>query len=120
MSRSTNQRTQVYTIVKESVAHPSAEEVYFQAKTAIPNISLGTVYRNLKLLAQEGLIREIHFGSGPSRYDGMLEAHEHFICTNCNKVVDITPTITRPNLGGKVVTGYRLDYFGTCEACSAR
>lgn len=120
-NRTTQQRILVYEIVKGSGKHPSADDIYARAKTLMPNISLGTIYRNLRLLSEEGKIREVRFGAGPSRYDGILEAHEHFVCTACGMVFDIDSAHSIPrSLVGKTVTSYRLDYFGLCEACSAK
>jgi Fe2+ or Zn2+ uptake regulation protein len=120
MQRLSKQRELVHSIVKQSSTHPTAEEVYQAARKSMPNISLGTVYRNLRQLSAEGRIREVQFGSAPDRFDGMLDIHEHFICIACGSVSDIAPTLSKPWLPGKVVTNYRLDYFGQCEACAPK
>ena len=119
MQRLSKQRELVYFIVKQTNTHPTAEEVYQIARKSIPNISLGTVYRNLRQLSAEGRIREVQFGSAPDRFDGMLNVHEHFICTSCGGVSDIAPTLINPTLPGKIVSTYRLDYFGECETCTS-
>jgi Fe2+ or Zn2+ uptake regulation protein len=118
--RNSHQRNLIYSIIKESTSHPTADEVYLKARMQMPKLSLGTVYRNLGELEADGQIREVRFGAGPSRYDGMLGAHEHFVCTQCGKVSDILPTLTDPALPGKAVTSYKLDYFGLCESCNAK
>jgi Fe2+ or Zn2+ uptake regulation protein len=120
MKRTSRQRELVYGIVIGSNTHPSAEDVYRTARQSMPNISLGTIYRNLRQLSAEGRIREVHFGSAPDRFDGMLHMHEHFICTSCGNISDIEPTLSDPSLPGKKVTTYRLDYFGQCEACTGK
>lgn len=119
-SRNSKQRELILSIVRGSHTHPSAETIYTEARKNMPVISLGTVYRNLRLLTEMGLIREVHFDSGPNRFDGKLDAHEHFICNSCAKVVDLAPTLAHPQVAGKTVTSYRLDYFGLCEICSQR
>lgn len=118
MERSTKQRTLVLEIVRKSRNHPTAEAVYAEARKHMPAISLGTVYRNLRQLTENGLIRSVTFGSAPDRFDGMLDAHEHFVCTHCGAIFDIQPTLSNPQLPGKRVAHYRLDYFGTCETCT--
>jgi len=120
MERSSKQRELILEIVKGSQAHPTAEDIYAEARKRMPHISLGTVYRNLRQLVTNGNIRSVRFGSEADRFDGMIDAHEHFVCTNCGAVSDIEPTLSRPSLPGKVVTNYRLDYFGHCEACSTK
>src|SRR5262249_59374589 len=68
--------------------HPTADWVYRQARRRLPRISLGTVYRNLKRLAEEGLIREIHAGGHPARFDGNTGRHYHIRCLGCGRVND--------------------------------
>jgi Fe2+ or Zn2+ uptake regulation protein len=116
--RKSKQRDLVLEIVLRSKEHPTAEDVFSEARKTLPRISLGTVYRNLRLLTDEGQIRSIRFGSEPERFDGFLDVHEHFICKVCGKIYDIEPTLQIPNLPGKLVTDYRLDLIGFCESCS--
>lgn len=122
--RSSKQRDLIVEIVRLLKSHPSAEEVYYVAKGTMPNISLGTVYRNLRLLASEGTIREVQFETGPMRFDGMVEDHEHFVCQQCGTVLDIPPTpalrhaqFAHPELRNAQVTGYSLSYYGICPSC---
>lgn len=122
--RDTKQRRLILEIVQHSHAHPSAEEVYQIARRKMRAISLGTVYRNLRLLAEEGKIREVQFNQGSIRFDGMLDHHEHFVCTNCGTVIDIPATSSHklpalPALEGSVITDYRLDLYGLCKKCNA-
>ncbi|HYM21229.1 MAG TPA: transcriptional repressor [Candidatus Kapabacteria bacterium] len=122
--RKTKQRELVLEIVRRLKSHPTAEEVYYVAKRTMPNLSLGTVYRNLGVLVAEGSITEVTFEAGKSRFDGMIEKHEHFICERCGSVTDITPTpsmkhspITHPELRELSVSGYDLVYHGICRDC---
>ena len=86
--RFSQQRETVKNIVRGTNSHPTAEWVYTQTKKIIPNISLGTVYRNLKTLQQTGQINIIH--DGPvARYDWNLETHHHLKCIECGEIVDI-------------------------------
>jgi Fur family peroxide stress response transcriptional regulator len=122
--RSTKQRDLIYEIVHASHAHPSAEEVYRLARRKLRSLSLGTVYRNLRLLADEGKIREVQFDGGPSRFDGMTEAHEHFVCTKCGFIADLPLTLKNKDLiaarkspNVAEIREYRLDYYGVCKGC---
>lgn len=86
--RNTVQRDLVYKVVCDSSDHPAAETVYMRARAVMPNISLGTVYRNLKLLVSLGKVREIPLASGGSRFDKTVIAHAHFRCRVCGEVTD--------------------------------
>ena len=86
--RFSQQRETVKNVVRGTNSHPTAEWVYTQTKKVIPNISLGTVYRNLKTLQETGQINVIH--DGPvARYDWNLESHHHLKCIECGEIVDI-------------------------------
>lgn len=69
--------------------HPTAETIYINVKKEFPNISLGTVYRNLSLLTELGEIQKISTGIGPDRFDGNPAPHYHFFCRNCGCVTDL-------------------------------
>lgn len=86
--RNTNQRKIIYEIIKSTDIHPTADWIYERAKAYIPNISLGTVYRNLKVLKEEGLIIEINDGR-QSRFDARTDRHYHFKCLKCESIYDI-------------------------------
>ncbi len=124
--RTTRQRETILQIVRRAHSHPDAEEVYRLARRKLPAISLGTVYRNLKLLAESGEIREVQFLGGPARFDGMLAAHEHFCCTECGQIQDLEATLSDADLTKMnrtirgIVKEYKLDYFGICSACVSK
>ena len=82
------QRKVIKDIVKSTKIHPSADWIYNKAKEIMPNISLGTVYRNLKLLENKGEISTI-FDDQIVRYDGNTKSHHHFKCTKCGELIDI-------------------------------
>jgi len=86
--RNTQQRNIIYDIVASTNTHPTADWIYEQAKKQIPNISLGTVYRNLKVLVEEGKILEINDGK-VSRFDANILPHHHFKCESCGSLYDI-------------------------------
>ncbi len=89
-TRNTRQRSVILDILMESCAHPTAETIYKEARRVIPNISLGTVYRNLNFLRDQGMVREIRPNEGgSSRFDGTHAPHAHFHCVKCNGLLDI-------------------------------
>jgi Fur family peroxide stress response transcriptional regulator len=91
-SRNTKQRAVILEILKKSGVHvhPTAEAIYQEARKALPNISLGTVYRNLNFLREQGLAREIRTNSeSSSRFEGKCPPHAHFHCTVCQAVLDL-------------------------------
>lgn len=85
----TPQREEVLRIIRESSAHLTANEVFAAAKGQLSTISFATVYNSLRFLKEAGHIAEISFGSGASRYDAGTHRHDHAICTECGRLVDI-------------------------------
>ena len=84
----TPQRQAVLQEIRAREDHPTAGEVFAGARRRLPSISFATVYNSLRYLKQAGLIREISFGDGASRYDREIDRHDHAICTCCGKLVD--------------------------------
>lgn len=124
--RSTRQRRVILDVLRSTKSHPTADWVYEQVRQEIPNISLGTVYRNLKLLRDMGEITELSFGSTYSRFDGNPEPHYHFSCVDCGRVMDVEiPVATeleeqvRQQHGWEVFY-HRLEFYGRCSECSER
>ena len=123
--RVTNQRRLILEVVRGTDSHPTAEWVYHKVRRRLPRISLGTVYRNLKLLAEEGLIREPD-SRGFGRYDGNTARHDHFTCQRCGRIFDlearVDPALER-RIGartGFAVTHHRIEFYGLCSACVIR
>lgn len=92
-------------------------------KGDFPNLSMGTVYRNLAVLIEQGEIEKIDFGSTFDRFDGTIGEHYHFICENCGKIVDIDIPVDR-ELNNKVrrstpydVNRHRIEFYGMCDEC---
>ncbi len=83
------QRELVYSAVMEKHIHPTAEDIYKRLKIDNPNLSLGTVYRNLQTLSDKGSIKKLSFPDKPDKYDGNKTQHYHGICIKCGEVVDI-------------------------------
>ncbi|HVF57892.1 MAG TPA: transcriptional repressor [Pyrinomonadaceae bacterium] len=95
----TPQRQAVLQVVNESGDHLTAGEIYEAARRRLPSISFATVYNSLKYLKEAGLVREISFGKGSSRYDRETNRHDHAMCSRCGKLVDFdlaeTPQLIR-------------------------
>ena len=111
--------------LRESKAHPAAEELFAILKPQIPDLSLGTVYRNLSLFKEQGLAISVATVSGVERFDGNTAPHVHFICNGCDAVIDM-PHMEVPKqlaqaaeeqLGG-TVCGCQLSFTGLCAQCS--
>lgn len=85
----TKQREVVLQVIRDSMEHLTANEVFGAAKEALPTISFATVYNSLRYLKDAGFIAEIQFGNGASRFDRITSRHDHAICTSCGKLVDI-------------------------------
>ncbi len=121
--RNTPQRTTILAALQAMKSHPTATELYATVKHQLPRISLGTVYRNLEVLREDGLVRKIEFGAADARFDGCLEPHDHVRCTVCGALRDVEPPSARPRLSapddaaGFEVKGYQLEFFGVCPTC---
>lgn len=115
--RNSKQRDLILHIINHSYHHPTAEDIYVECRKQMPNISLGTVYRNLNLLLNLNQIQKIAIGN-VERFDKKIE-HQHFICTNCKKIFDIYdmnfPLIKK--IDGKIVQEQIVMFRGICEGC---
>ena len=123
MLKYSRQRESIKNFLIQSHNHPTAETVYLAIKEEYPNISLGTVYRNLSLLADIGEILKISTGDGPDRFDGNTSPHYHFFCKECGQVLDLemesiqhVNVIASHNFSGEI-TGSITHFFGKCPCC---
>lgn len=119
----TKQRTLIYETVQGSYAHPTADDVFREVRQTLPNISLGTVYRNLNVLTELEKIRKISVPGQPDHFDRQSTWHDHMVCVHCGKVLDVTLRST-PSLeqqlavqSGLQITGYALVAYCVCPAC---
>jgi len=126
MLKYSRQREMVLKAVSSENIHPTADIIYEKVKRSLPNISLGTVYRNLNLLAEQGMIRKIAMPGGCDRFDQVTEPHYHMICEGCGQVLDIKldalehlEKIIAEETGFQVI-GADLLIRGYCGACSQR
>lgn len=122
-TRMTKQKKVILDILRSNGCHPSADWVYEQARKIVPDISLGTVYRNLNVLRDMGEILELNYGSTYSRYDGNPENHYHFLCEKCNKLFDVTIPVYQgldkmvQDTTGFEVRHHRMEFYGICDEC---
>ena len=118
--RYSRQRELIMDIIKGRCDHPTADMIYNSARALEPNISLGTVYRNLKLLADEGMIITLETEDKRLHYDGDTSRHSHFICNDCGTIIDLfNPAETPVEIkeAGLMVTGEKCIYYGKCSKC---
>ncbi len=115
-----NHRKLILDIIKSSDGHMKAEEIFLKAKQLQPSIAVGTVYRNLGLMAEAGEIRKISILNAPDRYDKTLLPHEHLICRNCGELSDITVFDLKEYMEkqtGIKILGYELNLIYICDKC---
>jgi len=123
--RMTKQKKVILDILQNTKSHPSADWVYEQARKLVPDISLGTVYRNLNVLRDMGKISELNYGSTYSRYDGVASNHYHFFCEKCNNLFDVTIPVYEgldkmvQETTGFEVRQHRMEFYGICNECQA-
>lgn len=121
--KNSKQRTALINELCSRCDHPTAETLYLSLKDDLPNLSLGTVYRNLALLCAEGAAKKVSL-DGADRYDGNLTPHGHFLCRVCNQMYDFESTAdigkaAQSLLGssGGTVESYSLTLYGICGNC---
>lgn len=117
-------RDAILRCIQSTTVHPSAEWVYSQLKPQFPDLSLATVYRNLTLFKQEGIIQSLGVVNGLERFDGTTDPHVHFICSQCGAIIDLPHISVLEDLESTVsqkvngtIAGYSLCFEGTCEQC---
>ena len=124
--RNTKQRELILDTLKPHFDHPTANTIYDEVRVLMPNISLGTVYRNLEKLSDDGKILKLEIGGGQKRFDPNTHQHSHFRCLTCGNIEDF-PSEIEPSLDvfnsenvwskDRVVLGVIQDYFGYCSNC---
>jgi Fur family transcriptional regulator, peroxide stress response regulator len=126
--RLTGPRHAVLEVVRGVESHPTAEEVHVLVRRRLAGVSLGTIYRNLRLLVGAGLLKEL---PGPhARFDANTRAHHHFMCERCGKIIDVDAALTEPHgraLSARVasrtgfsIANHRIELFGRCRECQKR
>jgi len=117
------QRESIKSFLAKRTDHPTADTIYEELRKDFPNISLGTVYRNLTLLEDLGIIIKITSSYGADRYDGNTLLHNHFTCTECHRVIDLEmdnidhiKNVASQQFSG-LIEGYVANFYGRCDNC---
>lgn len=128
-----NQQSRKYSKKREAILdairstheHPSAERIYNCLKPLYPDLSLGTVYRNLNLFREMGEVVSIGSVGGQERFDGNVQPHPHFICTCCHRVIDLDLAFSANDhyadiekVTGGVVKSECVSFMGLCDQCA--
>lgn len=122
----TNQREMILKELQSSKEHLSADELYERIKKRMPRISLATVYRNLEVLSEAGIVAKLEVGGRQKRFDYDVERHDHIYCVNCNRVDNLLleqKPINYTSLlhsDGYTITGCRLEVSGLCPDCQEK
>ncbi len=121
--RMTKQRAAILEVLRGTDLHPTADWIYEKVREILPNISLGTVYRNLNILKEHRLLKELNDGGEVSHFDGNTENHYHFICLRCKRIFDIDEPVDIQldrrisSKTGFEIDHHRLEFYGICPAC---
>jgi len=124
LARHTKQLATIWQAVKDDKSHPTADQVYDQVRRKLPNISLGTVYRNLQKLVALKKLQVLMLGRS-QHFDPLVQRHQHFICEVCDRVFDVLIESQRDIRPAKLpeegftVTSHHLAFYGTCKSCSS-
>ncbi|MGM9988738.1 MAG: peroxide-responsive transcriptional repressor PerR [Bacillaceae bacterium] len=121
--RITPQRHAILEFLIETEVHPSADEIYKALEGKFPNMSVATVYNNLRVFKEAGLVKELTYGDSSSRFDFVTDDHYHAICNRCGKIEDFECAgldkveETAKLKTGFEITGHRLEVYGICPEC---
>lgn len=123
-TRYSKKRAAILAAIRGTDCHPSAEWVYQALKPSHPDLSLGTVYRNLVFFQERGDIRSVGVVKGQERFDGITTPHSHFICRHCGAVMDLSQTELASRIDrdvseqyGLMVEHHELTFHGLCPTC---
>ena len=123
-SKHFKKRDAILEYLRSTTAHPSAEKIYTDLKPQIPDLAMGTVYRNLALFKEQGLVSSVATVKGVERFDGNVSPHVHFICSDCDAVIDLMEMDIPPALNqaaekacGGNVSECQLSFTGRCRKC---
>jgi len=120
------QRDRILQLLQQTETHPTADWLYQKLKKEFPNLSFGTIYRNLNILIEQNLVQRIPFGSTYDRYEARMSPHYHLICESCGLVQDFNlPQYKDINIQAQKMSDFeilrhRIDFFGICEKCRRR
>ncbi|MFC3341735.1 peroxide-responsive transcriptional repressor PerR [Paenibacillus abyssi] len=123
--RMTPQRHAILTYLMGVMTHPTADEIYKALSPQYPSMSVATIYNNLRLFVEAGLVRELTYGDDSSRFDADLSDHYHAICKACGTIEDFDyPPLLEVERAasretGFVVEGHRMEIYGLCKSCAS-
>ena len=121
--RLTTQRQIILEELSKVTSHPTANEVYDMVRKRLPRIGLGTVYRNLELMAESGIILKLEVGGTQKRFDATTECHYHIRCSQCEKVDDIEIPVQHhindaaAKATNYLILGHHIEFSGICGDC---
>jgi Fur family peroxide stress response transcriptional regulator len=121
--RMTPQRHAILSHLISSMDHPTADEIYKALADTFPNMSVATVYNNLRVFKDAGLVKELTYGDASSRFDANMNEHYHVICKECGKITDFEhPPLSMietkaAESTGYQVDGHRMEVYGCCPQC---
>ncbi len=124
--RLTTQRQIILGELGKVTSHPTANEVYDMVRKRLPRIGLGTIYRNLELMAESGIILKLEVGGTQKRFDATVENHYHIRCTDCGRVDDIDIEVQEEineiatKSSDYKILGHHIEFSGICENCSRK
>lgn len=124
--RMTPQRHAILSYLIETMGHPTADEIYKALGERFPSMSVATIYNNLRVFKEAGLVRELTYGDSSSKFDANISKHYHVICRECNKIVDFEyPCLEQveeiaSNETGFIVEQHRMEVYGVCTECQSK
>ncbi len=123
--RRSRQRERILELLKNTDRHPTANWLYARLRKDFPDLSLGTVYRNLGVLAEQGLVSRIEFGSTFDRFDANTHHHYHFICDVCHAIIDLDLPVDeslnrRVSAAGLQARRHDIQFRGVCDTCAGK
>ena len=120
--RYSKQREKILAVLRGCEDHPTAETVYLRVRESYPSVSLGTVYRNLRQLVEEGQVITVETTDSSLHYDGRVATHAHFVCKDCGRIIDVFDSIGIPQSltdSGVLLTDTKAVFYGFCPDCAS-
>ena len=123
--RQSKKRNRILELLRSTDSHPTADWLYQQLKDEFPDLSLGTVYRNLASLVEQKLVKKIHFGSTFDRFEANMKPHYHLICESCGKIIDFEMPLDQDlnkqaaKRTSFTISHHKIEFFGLCEDCKS-
>ncbi len=122
--RKSRQRERILALLRSTQTHPTAAWIFDRLRREFPSLSVGTVYRNIAILVDEGLVNRIDFGSTFDRFDANTLPHYHFICEGCARIIDVDVpfdqaiTARVDSSSGLTARRHEIEFYGLCERCA--